>query len=97
MIRFKKTYFHQGGDNMYSQYDILRSSTGYESPIKMPASCGQSVQKISISSHAPSFYQDPPAHEGQDQVHSMTGQDNANSSTDNYMDIAFMLQVRYIV
>jgi hypothetical protein len=73
----------QGGDTMYAQFDIWRSSAGYESPQTLP------LPAMMVPRHAPPPYQEP------DQAHSMTGQDNANSSTDNYMDIAYMLQMRW--
>ena len=73
---------------MYAQFDIWRSSAGYEAPLPQPSvSTSQPLPHI-VPSHAPPPYQEPATSGTQ-----MTGQDNTNSSTDSYMDIAYMLQV----
>jgi SAM pointed domain-containing ETS transcription factor len=75
----------QGGDTIYSQFDIWRSSAGYEAPVHQ-------LQQQTVPCHAPPPYQEPAAPPTPDHAQH-TGQDNANSSTDNYMDIAYMLQM----
>lgn len=76
----------QGGDIIYAQFDIWRRSAGYETPMPLESPVSQQMDP----GHTPAPFTESAT---KPQEHTLTGQEDANSSTDNYMDIAYMLQM----
>ena len=93
---FKQRLPQREGETLFAQFDIWRTNSNYEQAF--PQSCGQESQQV--PRYAPPPYPDywgGESHPGAEGHHAQgPASHEAISHSDNFSDIAYMLQVRQI-